>query len=122
MGLIVDVGQKKEADNVRHGGEADELQRLMDRLDFAGSGVDGCIGSAQHFIAEGDIPADKRFVFAEGDLRALELRQQFQDHQTVGGTPLPLDHIWAAEKISLEIVESKGFIVGEILLSLDLLR
>src|ERR1051325_4818951 len=122
MGLIVDVGQEKEADNVRHGGEADEPQRLLDRRDFAGSGVDGRIGSAQYFIAEGDIPANKRFELAEGDPRTLELRQQFQDHQTVGGTPLSLDHIWAAEKIPLEIVESKGFIVGEILLGLDLLR
>ena len=122
MGFIVDVGQEKEANNVRHGGEADELQRLMDRLDFAGSTVDGHIGGAEYFIAEGDIPADKRFEFAEAALRALELRQQFQDHQTVGGTPLPLDNIWAAEKIPLEILESKGLVVGEILLGLDLLR
>ena len=87
MGFIVDIGQEKETDNVRNGGEADELHRLLDRLDFAGSGVDGCIGGAEYFIAEGDIPADKRFEFAEGGSRALELRQQFQDHQTVGGTP-----------------------------------
>src|SRR6266571_7878344 len=106
MGLIVDFGQEKEADNVRHGGEADELQRLMDRLDFAGSGVDGRIGGAEYFIAEGDIPADQCFEVAKGGFRALELRQQFQDPQTIGGTPLPLDHIWTAEKIPLEIVES----------------
>src|SRR5207248_7821661 len=102
--------------------EADELQCLMDRHDFAGSGVDGRVGGAEYFIAERDIPADQRFEFAEGGPRALELRQQFQDHQTVSGTPLPLDHIWAAEKIPLEIFESKAFIVGEILLGLDLLR
>ena len=72
-------------------GEADELQRLMDRLDFAGSGVDGRIGGAEYFIADGDIPADQRFESVEGGPRALDLRQQFQDHQTVGGTPLPLD-------------------------------
>ena len=122
MGLIVDVGQEKKADNVRHGGEADELQRLLDRLDFSGSGEHSRIGGAEDFIAEGDISADKRFEFAEGGPRALELRQEFQDHQMVGGTPLPLDNIWAAEKISLEIFESEGFIVGEILLGLDLLR
>src|SRR6266581_6495639 len=115
MGLIVDVGQEKEADNVRHGGEADELQRLLDRPDFAGSGVDGHIGGTEYFIAEGDIPADQRFEVVEGGLRALEPRQQFQDHQTVGGTPLPLDHIWAAEKIPLEIFEAKSLIIGEIL-------
>ena len=122
MGLIVDVGQEKEAHNVRHGCEADEPQRLMDRLYFAGSGVDGRIGGAEYFVAEGDIPADECFEFMEGGPGALELCQQFQDHQTVGGTPLPLDNIWAAEKIPLEILESKGFIVGEILLGLDLLR
>jgi hypothetical protein len=122
MGFIIDIGQEKETDNVRNGGEADELHRLLDRLDFAGSGVDGRVGGTEHFIAEGDIPADKCFEFAESGPRVLELRQQFQDHQTVGGTPLPLDNIWAAEKITLEILESKSFIVGEILLGLDLLR
>ena len=44
----------------------------------------------------------------EGSLGVLELCQQFQDHQAVGGAPLPLDNIWAAEKIPLEILESKG--------------